>query len=97
MKRLDQLLDQTPAGFAKRYQALNALSTEEFRELLYKYKKLGIPYEFLAIPWLLESDRASYEFFLRQTPAGRARVAPEARRLKKVMKAAEQPHLCFNL
>jgi hypothetical protein len=89
MKRLDHLYDRSPEAYETRHQQLyGRRSREELRALLHKYVELGIPEELLSDPDLLATDRVIYESSLRRTPAGRARVAPEVRRLRKAMKAA---------
>jgi len=89
MKRLDQLYDRRPEAEETRHQQLyGRRSIEELRALLRKYTELGIPEELLSDPELMATDRIMYELSLKQTPAGRARMAPEVRRLRKAMKAA---------
>jgi hypothetical protein len=95
MKRLDQIYDRSPEAEATRHQQLfGRRSIEELRALLRKYIELGIPEELLLLPELMATDRIMYESSLMQTPAGRARMAPEVRRLRKAMTAAA-PLLTF--
>jgi hypothetical protein len=89
MKRLDHLYDRRPEAEETRHQQLyGRRSSEELRALLHKYRELGIPVELLLDPERVATSRVLYELSLKGTPAGRARMAPEVRRLRTAMKAA---------
>ncbi len=89
MKRLDHFYDRRPEAQETRHQQLyGRRSREELLAILHKYAELGIPVEWLTDPERLAIGRFLYELSLKRTSAGRARMAPAVRRLRKAMKAA---------
>src|SRR5215470_19853294 len=85
MKRLKHLLP--PDHHSKREERFRALGDDGMQQLIAKCEKLGIPYDFLVVGDIFDSERADYENTLMQAHATPARRL-KARQDHSVLKSA---------